>query len=116
MAIPRGRHSLSGNRWESVHPSGWLPPFRKGLFAIYRASFTPRKQMQREGYRLILPDVTGKAQVYVDGKMVSEKKESDKQSLTIPMPPGEGERDISILIEATSVGASAGLGATVTLE
>ena len=54
--------------------------------------------------------------VYIDGKLVSEKKDSTKNTLTIPILPGEGVRVVSILIEASTVGERAGLGGTVTLE
>ncbi len=30
------------NSWSDAHPGAWLPPFRRGRYAIYRAHFTPR--------------------------------------------------------------------------
>lgn len=104
------------NSWTPVHPGAFLPPFRDGLFVIYRASFTPRMQMQKAGSLLNIRDVVGKAQVYIGGKLVSDKKDPTKRTLTIPIPPGQGERVMNILIEAPAAGARAGLGGTVTLE
>jgi beta-galactosidase len=104
------------NSWENVRPDIFLPLFSGGRFVVYRASFTPRAQMQKAGSRLIIRDVVGKAQVYVNGNLVYEKTDPDKNTLTIPIPPGEGVRIASVLIESPSVGTRAGLGGTVTLE
>lgn len=104
------------NSWADIRPGAFLPPFRDGRFAIYRASFTPRAQMRKDGCHLILRDVVGKAQVYLDGKLLAEKTDPEKSTLTIPITPGEGERIVSILIEAAAVGARAGLAGPVTLE
>lgn len=104
------------NSWTNARPGPYLPPFRDGRFAIYRASAMPRAQMQREGFHLILRDLVGKARVYIGGKIVSEKADPEKKTLTIAVPPGEGMRVISILIESSAVAERAGLGGTVTLE
>jgi beta-galactosidase len=103
------------NSWADARAGG-LTPFRDGLFAIYRTSVTPRAGMQKNGFQLILRDVVGKAQVYVDGKLVSEKTDPQKNTLTIPIPPGEGARVVSVLIEAPDAATRVGLGATATLE
>jgi beta-galactosidase len=104
------------NSWENARPGTFLPMFRDGRFVIYRASFTPRAQMRKDGSHLIVRDVVGKAQVYIDGKLISEKTEPQKSSLKIPIPPGDGTRTLSILIESPSTGVRAGLGGAVTVE
>lgn len=76
-------------------------------FVIYRASLYATHSIR---------DVVGKAQVYIDVKLVSEKTDSTKNTLTIPILPGEGVRVVSMLIEAPTVGERAGLGGVVTLE
>ena len=104
------------NTWVNAQPGPRLPTFNEGRFAIYRAQFIPRAGVQKEGGKLTLRDVTGKAQVWLDGKLAGEKAEAGKQTLTVPLPAGGGERTISVLIEAPALGTPAGLGGTVTVE
>jgi beta-galactosidase len=104
------------NSWSDFRPGPFLPPYRDGRFAIYRTSFTPRAEMRKSGFHLVLRDVVGKAQVYLDGKLIHEKSDIEKNTITIAVPPGEGARVVSILIEAPTAGARAGLGGAITLE
>jgi len=104
------------NTWANTQPSNRLPTFTDGRFAIYRAQFTPRIGVQKSGGQLIVRSVTGKAQVWIDGKLAGEKTNADRNNITVPFPPGDGERTINVLIEASAPGTQAGLGGTVTVE
>jgi beta-galactosidase len=104
------------NSWTDVHPGLFLPPFRNGLFAIYRARFTAREQMQKQGCTLVFHDVVGKASVFLDGRLAGEKTDSSKGMLRVPIPASNREHALSVVVEASSVGARAGLGGTVTVE
>lgn len=68
------------NTWTNAHPGSWLPPFRDGRFAIYRAEFTPRSGVQKSGGPLILHDVFGKAQVWIDGKLAVRSRTPEKET------------------------------------
>jgi beta-galactosidase len=104
------------NSWANAQPGRRLPTFNEGRFAIYRAVFTPRIGIQKSGGLLNLRDVTGKAQVWIDGKLAGEKASADRNSFTVPFPPGDGERTLNVLIEIAAPGGQAGLGGTVTIE
>jgi beta-galactosidase len=104
------------NTWANAQPGRRLPTFNDGRFAIYRAQFTPRNGVQKSGGQIKLPDVTGKAQVWIDGKLAGEKTDADKRTFTVPFPPGAGDRTINVLIETSTPGTQAGLGGTVTVE
>jgi beta-galactosidase len=104
------------NSWTNARPGGWLPSSHDGRFAIYRAHFTPRAVAQKTGANLHLRDVVGKAQVWIDGKMVGEKTVAEKQDITVAFLAGDGERTVSVLIEAEAAGTRAGLGGSVTVE
>jgi beta-galactosidase len=108
--------STDMNTWANAQPGRRLPTFTEGRFGIYRAQFTPRAGMQKSGGQLILNEVTGKAQVWIDGKLVAEKTDADKKRITVPLAPGEGERMVSVLIEASAPGTQAGVGGTVIAE
>ena len=68
------------NTWASAQPGRRLPTFNGGSFAIYRAQFTPRIGIQKSGGQLNLRDVTGKAQVWLDGKLAGEKADAGLKS------------------------------------
>jgi beta-galactosidase len=104
------------NTWASVQPGRRLPGFDGGRFAIYRAQFTPRAGVQKSGGKINFRDVTGLAQVWIDGQPAGEKTDAGKKTFAVPLPPGEGERTVSVLIETSAPGTPAGLGGTVTIE
>ena len=102
------------NSWQPTRP-GQLQTFTEGSFAIYRTSFTPYKAQQNKGGKIILKAVKGKAEVWLNKKLLARKSTDDSEDLTVDLPAGEGKRDISVLIE-TSRGKQAGLGGLVTIE
>ena len=102
------------NTWGNAQP-GRLTPFNEGRFAIYRAQFTPRSGVRRSGGKMVLRNVVGKAQVWIDGKLAAEKADPARQTLT-GRRAGEGERSVNVLIEIAAPGTPAGLGGTVTVE
>jgi beta-galactosidase len=104
------------NSWDNVHLGSGLPAFEGGRFAVYRAQFSPRAATQKSGGRLVLRDVLGKAKVWIDGKPAGEKVNPEKQDMTVDLPAREGERVVSVLIEAPAAGQTAGLGGIVTVE
>jgi beta-galactosidase len=104
------------NSWDNVHLGSDLPVFEDGRFAVYRAQFTPRAATQESGGRLVLRAVVGKAQVWIDGKLAGEKADPEKQDMTVAFPAKEGERVVSVQIEAPATGRPAGLGGIVTVE
>ena len=106
--------STDMNAGPSIQP-GRLQAFTKSRFAIFRAQFKPRATVQKEGGRLVFSDLVGKAQVWVDGELVGEKNDPQRQTLSVRLPPGDEERAIDVLIEAPP-GSQAGLGGTVTVE
>jgi len=103
------------NTWANVQPGRRLPTFNGGRFAIYRAQFTPRIGVQKSGGQITFRDVTGKAQVWLDGKLVGKKTDAARGTFAVPFPPGAGERTVSVLIEAPA-GGQAGLGGPASLN
>jgi len=114
--VNRPIFSSDSDVWSDAHPGAWILPFRDGRFAIYRAVFTPRKGARESGGQIVLRDVLGKAQVWVDGKLAGEKMEFERQTVTVPIAAGIGKRTINVLIEAEKSDVPAGLGGAVTVE
>jgi beta-galactosidase len=72
--------------------------------------------MQKQGCTLVLRDVTGKARVYLDERLAAEKADPSKDTVKVSIPAGSGEHVVSVVVEASSTGARAGLGGTITVE
>ena len=104
------------NSWASIQPTPWLPPLRKGRFVIYRATFTPRELTQQHGGHVILRDVVGKAEVYLNSKMVLARLEPKRQTIDVPLPAGLGTHTISVLIETPQTDVPVGLEGSIDIE
>lgn len=102
------------NSWSPVY-AGRRQPFEAGGYAVYLATVLPRAATRRAGGRVTLPLVTGIAEAWLDGRKVAEKPTAHTADLAFDLPPGNGERTISILIRADP-NTQAGLGAPATIE
>jgi beta-galactosidase len=102
------------NTWQEVWTDK-LREFPNGNFAVFRTTFEPFHAVQKSGGSITFTAITGKAQVWLDGKQVGNKDRFEPAPLTIQLPPGEGMRTLSLLIE-TRAGESAGMDRTVTVE
>lgn len=102
------------NTWSAVRPGRTLPRFNDGKFAVYRATFRPRGPVVKAGGRLTLRNVTGRAEVFLNGKLAAEKKDAGRANIELPLPPGLDEATVSVLIEAD--GDHAGLGGAAVVE
>lgn len=94
---------------------GRLQEFSDGRFALYRARFEPVSAVKKSGGRLVFDDLTGKAEVWIDGKLAGEKPVQEEAKFAVDILPGDGQRAVQLLIEAAP-GARAGLGGDVTVE
>ena len=102
------------NSWVNVR-AGQVQKFADGTWAIFRAQFTPVAGARKSGGRIRFAGVTGRAEVWLDGQPCGRKESFAAGPLEVPLPPGEGERTLSLRIE-TRAGESAGLNGPVTVE
>ena len=102
------------NTWQEVWTDK-LREFPNGNFAIFRTTFEPFHAVRKSGGSITFAAITGKAQIWLDGKQVGNKDRFEPAPLTIQLPPGEGMRTLSLLIE-TRPGEPAGMDRTVTVE
>jgi len=72
---PDPNQELSDNDMNSWDPTraGQLQDFKGGNFAVYRASFKPHAAERTNGGKLVLQGVTGKAEVWINRKLVAVK-------------------------------------------
>jgi beta-galactosidase len=102
------------NTWQEVWTDK-LREFPNGNFAVFRTVFEPFHAVRNEGGTITFTGISGKAQIWLDGKQVGNKDRFERAPLTIHVPPGEGMRTLSLLIE-TRDGEPAGMDRAVTVE
>lgn len=102
------------NSWSQVRV-GRLQTFSEGNYAVYRAQFKPSVDIQKSGGKIIFKSITGKANVWLDKNQIGVKNDFAAKFMTVAIPPGEGDRTLSVLIEAQP-GKPAGLGGAVTVD
>jgi beta-galactosidase len=105
--------SYDQNTWQPFKP-GQLQTFADGSFATYRISFKPYASQRTKGGKLIFKAVTGKAEVWIDNKLLYTKSDIASRDMIVPFAPSPNEQRINVLIE-TEKGGKAGLGGTVTV-
>jgi beta-galactosidase len=109
MEVP----SYDQNTWQSTR--AWqLVNFADGNYVIYRTTFKPYAAQRNNGGKLILKAVTGKAEVWLNKKLVATKTTFESGDIIIPFPPSPNEQKLNVLIETTP-GQKAGLGGSVTV-
>nr|WP_315257625.1 beta-galactosidase GalA [uncultured Duganella sp.] len=98
---------------------GWgSPPMRAtagSKYHLYRSSFTPRKNLA-DGTGLIrFASIKGKAEIWLNGKLIGKKDSYAAAPLDVTLPAGSGKREINVLIEAEA-GQGSGIEGYVTIE
>ncbi|WP_373988649.1 beta-galactosidase GalA [Duganella sp. BuS-21] len=105
--------SFDMNTW------GWgSPPMRAAAgskYHLYRASFTPRKNLADGKGRIRFAAIKGKAEIWLNGQLIGKKDSYAAAPLDVTLPSGPGKRDINVLIEAEA-GQGSGIEGHVTLE
>jgi beta-galactosidase len=90
-------------------------PLVGGRFALLRATFTPRADVAQNGGQMIFKDFAGAAEVFLDGQPVGRKTDSASATFAVPIPPGNHEHRIVVIVESAP-NQPAGLGGAVTTE
>ena len=102
------------NTWSN---SNGLNPttFAESGYAIYRIIFKPFSAQQTYGGQVVFRDIVGKAEFWLDKKLVASKPSPEKKDITIEFPPKKGEFKISVVFETTK-NEKAGLSGVVSVE
>ena len=87
------------NTWANIQP-GVLQKFEGGTWVVYRVIFAPVATIQKNGGQILFKEITGSAEVWVDGKLLAEKKSAEPGELKVILPPGTRARTISVLVNS----------------
>jgi beta-galactosidase len=101
------------NSWDFVR-SGVPTPAETAGWRVYRTRFTPWKRVAGEGGTIAFETVGGKAELWVDGKLLATKATAAPGPLRATLPAGKGARVVALLVEGAS-GAQSGLLDAVTI-
>ncbi len=99
------------NSWTQVKP-GQLQVLPGGRYVIFRARFTPYAAQQKNGASITLQKLTGKAEIWLDGKLVKKKDAIGPEDVEIPLPAIKGSRELNLLFD-TVTGDKLGLGGMI---
>ena len=86
------------NSWEPTTTGKLLK--MKGRYVMYRTVIKQIEDGPGAAHELIFKQVSGKAEVWADGKMIGKKSDSSKSDLKINIAAGQHYRGLTILIEA----------------
>jgi len=86
------------NSWDSIN-AGDLQPIPDGSWAVYRTEFTPIDSVAKSGGQIDFRQITGLAEIWLDGKLTTETKDPKGAGLKIALPPGSGKHTLAVLIQ-----------------
>jgi len=98
------------NSWANLQP-GYAQKFEGGMWAIHRITFSPTETVRKQGGQIWFKEITGAAEVWIDGKLVSKKEPTAPAELKVSFPPGDSHT-ISVLINSGGA-PTAGLSGSV---
>ena len=75
--------------------------------------FTPYADTQWHGGWLRFERLSGRAEIWLDGRLLGRKDDAVPGEFSLALPPGEGERELSVLIESPPGSASGFVSAIV---
>ena len=100
------------NSWQPVTP-GRLPKLTGGSYAVFRSEkFKPYAAQRRDGGQIQFGGITGKAEVWLDGKKIGEKTTSEPAPFSVVLPAGDKSHVLNVLVQGTE-GHPAGLSGSV---
>ncbi|MQP65477.1 DUF4982 domain-containing protein [Niveispirillum sp. SYP-B3756] len=98
------------NSWAFLRPGTATPTESQPGWRVYRTRFQPWKRMAAEGGLLRFEQVGGRAELWVDGRLVAEKSAAGVGPLQASFPAGTGLRSVVLLVESSAGTASGLLG------
>lgn len=101
------------NTWAPARPPMLFNAKQGGSYQLYRTRIDGRKSQVRA--RLRFESITGKAEVWVDGKLLGTKPGFGKASFETDLPAGDGTGELTVLVQAEG-DKQAGIDGNVSVE
>ena len=103
------------NSLDHGRPGRLEGPAKDAPWSMYRTVFVPRRRVGIEGGAVVFAEVVGRAEVWIDGKLLARKNMPEPAPLVAPFGPGAGPRTLSLLVHAEA-DAPSGMGRTVSVQ
>lgn len=100
------------NSWEEVN-TGAFCKVDKDSYVIWRTKIKPHETIQKNGGKLLLKRTAGVEEVWIDGTLMTNQNNTEKDNITINIPQKEGEVVISVLMRETN--QKVGIGGMATI-
>ncbi|MFZ6721976.1 beta-galactosidase GalA [Undibacterium sp. Ji49W] len=84
-------------------------------FHLFRSDFTQDKRLGSGKTRLLFSRINGKAEIWLNGKLLGSKISLGTGDLSVDLPAGEGPAQLTVLVEAEP-GKKAGLEGNIIAE
>lgn len=101
------------NTWATID-AGQLQAVSGGRYMLARVVIDPSARLKSHGGVLLFTSIVGKAEIFIDGKLILQKNESKTASLQVPFPAGTESRQVVIIFDADAE-KKVGFGGVVTL-
>jgi beta-galactosidase len=106
------------NTWQRIEPGKPQPQWSVGAgYALYRTTFTPPKQMTSNAGRgrILFREISGAAEVFVNGTSVARKHEPGPAALAAPFLASPAS-SVTVVVIVQGAGASSGLTGAVEVQ
>lgn len=100
------------NSWEGAHPGDLFKPAPTAGYLLCGYDVTPFNRVQKQGGWLECLSVSGRCEVFADGRQLGAKTERAAAPLKLALPPGDGVRRIAVVFQLDA-GEVAGFGDAV---
>ncbi|UZK64691.1 beta-galactosidase GalA [Sphingomonas sp. M1-B02] len=90
-------------------------PSGTGRWNAYRVQFRPQARVRTRGGVLVFTQLVGRAEIWLDGVKVAEKRDPAPAALEVTLPTGQAERTLAVLVEAEP-GKPSGFGKLVVVR
>jgi beta-galactosidase len=104
------------NTWAQIKPPKLENTPRAGWIEFRSERFKPFEQQAKAGGVIRFHEIRGRGEIWLDGVKVYDKTMPHTLPAEIPLPAGDREHQISVLLQKGDDAKEAGLGGVVTVE
>jgi beta-galactosidase len=104
------------NTWAQIKPPKLENTPKAGWIEFRSERFKPFEQQAKAGGVIRFHEIRGRGEIWFDGVKVYDKTMPHTLPAEIPLPPGDRDHQISVLLQKGDDAKEAGLGGVVTVE
>jgi beta-galactosidase len=102
------------NTWTNSKP-GQTTKLTETGYLVFKTTFKPYASQQKNGGKIVLKAVAGKAEIWLDNTLIVTKTTTTREDVEIPMTKGTTDRKLTVVSEG-QLGDWIGLGGIISVE